>query len=107
MIVKQVRGRPCNRRFNRASCGLCGSSARRGYEPDPGGRDASRLEALSVKLRRLGRNVSVIPETGKKTDVKALSSGCSLTGDSLFLNNRRSSGSPPLIESDVDKSRDA
>ncbi len=79
--------------------------ARRGYDLILAGRDATRLEALSAKLRALGRNVSVIPgDLSKKADVKAIEQRLLTdTSITLFLNNAGQAAVTPLIESDIDK----
>src|ERR1700738_425059 len=79
--------------------------ARRGYDLILAGRDASRLEALSAKLRGLGREVSIIPgDLSNKTDVKAIEQRLLTdTSISLFLNNAGQAAVTPLVDSDVDK----
>jgi short-subunit dehydrogenase len=79
--------------------------AHRGYDLILAGRDTSRLEALSAKLRGLGRKVSIIPgDLSNKTDVKAIEQRL-LTDPSisLFLNNAGQAAVTPLVDSDVDK----
>src|ERR1700732_2165604 len=63
--------------------------AHRGYDLILAGRDTSRLEALSAKLRGLGRKVSIIPgDLSNKSDVKAIEQRLLTDASiSLFLNN--------------------